>query len=190
MEQHGTQDGAQEQPTRHALLVYESLFGNTEAIAHAVADGLQERGVAVDLVEVGEAADVSLDDIDLLVVGAPTHAFSLSRPNTRAEAVRQGGRADHERRGVREWLAELPAESVPHGLACAVFDTRATKVRRLALNASRRAGHTLQSRGLVLADRPVGFIVQDVAGPLVPGEVGRATQWGRRLAERTTPRPS
>jgi hypothetical protein len=67
-----------------ALLVYESLFGNTEAVARAIADGLSlEMEVAVH--EVGEAPTVITEFIDLVVVGGPTHAFSLSRPGTRVE---------------------------------------------------------------------------------------------------------
>ena len=38
-----------------ARVVYESMFGNTQAIAQAVADGLAET-MSVDLEEVGSAA--------------------------------------------------------------------------------------------------------------------------------------
>ena len=48
--------------------------------------------------------------MDLLVVGAPTHAFSLSRPGTREEAVRQGAPAEHARTGIPEWLPLIDGE--------------------------------------------------------------------------------
>ncbi|HSL25245.1 MAG TPA: flavodoxin domain-containing protein [Acidimicrobiia bacterium] len=71
-----------------ALVVFESMFGNTEAIAKAVADGLTAR-MAVDIVEVGVAPAVLSDDVELLVVGGPTHAFGMSRPGTRQKAAEQ-----------------------------------------------------------------------------------------------------
>ena len=57
----------------NALVVFESMFGNTEAVANAIADGLKEQG-AVRVVEVGEAPDGLPSGVDLLVVGGPTHA--------------------------------------------------------------------------------------------------------------------
>ena len=76
---------------KHALVVYESMFGNTQTIAVAVADGLSVR-MTVDLVEVGAAPSAVAADVDLLVVGGPTHAFGMTRPNTRQDAAKQAGR--------------------------------------------------------------------------------------------------
>lgn len=72
----------------YALVVYESMFGNTAAVARAVAEGLAT-GFDVVLQEVATA--VVDDDVSLLVVGAPTHVFGMSRPNTRQAAKEQGG---------------------------------------------------------------------------------------------------
>src|SRR3954454_11104253 len=97
-----------------ALVVYESMFGNSERVARAVADGL---GAHVDV----EVRDVALahagevpEGVDLLVVGGPTHALSLSRPGTREDAIRQGAGQGLATRGLREWLDALPADL--HGL--------------------------------------------------------------------------
>ena len=73
-----------------ALVVFESMFGNTEKVAGAVARGLQLEGVDAGLVEVHAAPHRLAADLDLLVVGGPTHAFGMSRASTRADAVRQG----------------------------------------------------------------------------------------------------
>src|SRR6187455_2965455 len=88
-----------------ALVVYESMFGNTQAIASAVARGLSGR-MAVDLVEVTDAP--TRVAADLVVAGGPTHAFSMSRPATRESAAEQAhGRPLVSRgSGLREWLAE------------------------------------------------------------------------------------
>ena len=69
-----------------ALVVYESMYGNTKEIAAAVADGLSTR-MPVQLTEVGAAPTVLADDIGLLVVGGPTHAHGMSKPESRASAA-------------------------------------------------------------------------------------------------------
>lgn len=54
--------------------------------------------------------DIDIDlDIDLVVVGGPTHAFSISRPQTRADAVEKGAQKGAAETGIRKWLAALPA---------------------------------------------------------------------------------
>ena len=69
-----------------ALIVYESMFGNTEQIARAVAAGLEE-SVDVQVAEVTAAPTEPDPDVALIVAGGPTHAFSMSRANTRADAM-------------------------------------------------------------------------------------------------------
>jgi Flavodoxin domain len=162
-----------------ALVVFESMFGNTERIARAVAEGLAENGADVEVQPVATAGPVV--GYDLVVLGAPTHAFSLSRASTRADAVRQG--ADPSRAGtsgVREWLDELP-ESGPSP-RFAVFDSRADKARHLPGSAARRTARTLRSAHHPVAGRPTSFYVHDVAGPLLDGEEDRARAWARALA--------
>ena len=137
-----------------ALVVYESMFGNTEEVAECVAEGLRLDNVEVEVTEVGKAPTTIPDDVDLLVVGAPTHAFSLSRPSTRADAVRQGAPEARQQLGLREWLGAVVP---PHRqLAVAVFDTRVTKVRRLPRAAAPRAARLARRRGLQDAEQTGG----------------------------------
>jgi hypothetical protein len=164
-----------------ALIVFESMFGNTEELARAVARGLVADRVEVSLIGVSAAADLDLAPIDLLVVAAPTHAFSLSRPQTRADAVTRGAEPGRAGVGVREWLTSLdggPGRKPP----VAVFDTRAGKVRHLPGSAGRRAAASLKRKGFTLLAGPVSFYVDDVRGPLAQGELERAEQWGQELA--------
>ena len=154
--------------------------GNTEQVAEAVARGLRLEGLDAGLFEVGSAPAVLPDDLEVLVVGAPTHAFSLSRPTTRADAVRQGAPAERERVGLREWLASVrfdPARP-PH---LAVFDTRIAKVRWLPKAAGPAAVRVAHKHGLRAAGHPVAFTVSGMQGPLVDGELERAVAWGRLL---------
>jgi hypothetical protein len=163
-----------------ALVVYESMFGNTERVAKAVVRGLRLEDVDAGVVDVGTAPAVLPPDLDLLVVGAPTHAFSLSRRSTRADAVRQGAPAERAQLGLREWLGSVrfdPARAVP----VVAFDTRIAKVRRLPKAAGPVAVRLAHKHGLRVVDRPVAFVVTDLQGPLVDGEVERAVAWGRQL---------
>ena len=110
-------------PRPRAMVVYESMFGNTEQVAAAVARGLQAEGLDTDLVEVGSAPTQLAVDLDLLVVGGPTHAFAMSRPQTRADAVLKGAPVERAQHGLREWL-ESVGHDPAHSPAFAAFDTR------------------------------------------------------------------
>jgi hypothetical protein len=105
-----------------ALVVFESSFGCTEAIADAIAGGLSHR-MAVTVLDVRAAPHRVPDDVDLVVAGGPTHAFGLSREQTRQEALAQGAKPTQSARfGLRDWLAVLQADG--RRPAFAAFDTR------------------------------------------------------------------
>jgi len=161
-----------------ALIVYESMFGNTEEVATAVARGLADR-LEVELREVSEAPSPITEFLDLIVVGGPTHALSMSKPATRADAIRQGAEHGHEEVGLREWLAGLPRG--PHSEMVATFDTRAEQVKHLPGSAAKKASRLVDRLGYELIGRE-SFYVNDISGPLELGELGRAEAWGRHLA--------
>lgn len=156
------------------LIVYESMWGNTRAVAEAVAEGI---GSDVRVVRADDAPVPVPDDVDLLVLGAPTHAFSLPRVSTRRDAVAKGA-PDETEPGVREWLGRLdPAEH----LDVATFDTRVVSVRHLPGSAARAAGKEVRRHHLGRLVGTVSFYVDDMAGPLIEGEVDRARAWGQLL---------
>jgi hypothetical protein len=168
-----------------SVIVYESMFGNTEHIARKVAQGLAQPGSDTVLKDVREVDPGDLAAADLLVVGAPTHAFSLSRHSTRADAVRQGADPSRASFGVREWLDTLEAAFpvAAERPRVAIFDTRVAKVRRLPGSAAKRAARALRTHGLELLDRPTSFYVADVKGPVTFGEFDRAREWGAHLLQ-------
>ncbi|HET8600984.1 MAG TPA: flavodoxin domain-containing protein [Segeticoccus sp.] len=163
----------------HALVVYESMWGNTAQVARAIAKGLSEM-MDVDVVDVHEAPAEPTADVSLVVAGGPTHAFSMSRPKTRADAVRQGAPEPDVDLGIREWLEALPSGDHPQTLA--TFDTRVDKVRHLPGSAARSAAKTARRRGYHATAYAQSFYVRDMEGPLLDGELDRATAWGRQLA--------
>ena len=163
-----------------ALVVYESMFGNSEAIARAIAEGLSDAG-EVTLADV--ATMPSTEGMDLLVVGAPTHAFSLSRPATREDAARQASvRPGASAIGLREYLDVSPMLT---GLAAAAFDTRINKPL-LPGSAAHRAHRRLRRLGCRMLAPAESFHVAGTTGPLLDGETERARQWATHLAATLT----
>lgn len=170
-----------------ALIVFESMFGNTEMVARAVAEGLGEQ-MQVDVVSAAEAPAPLFELVDLIVVGGPTHAFSMTRSGTREDAVRQGAHVSTAADGIREWIERLHAG--PHSEMVATFDTRVGKVRHLPGSAAKSAAKSLRKLGYKPVVPPASFFVADVAGPLLEGELDRARDWGRQVASaasRTSP---
>ena len=168
------------------VIIYESMFGNTRRIAEAIADTLGGV-VPVSLVRAALATDADLAGVDLVVVGAPTHAWSLPRANTRQGArnnvAKPGSDLELEPDadslpGVREWLDSLGQVH----LLGAVFDTRFRAPALLTGRASRAIARSLRDRGVDVVMPPESFLV-DRRNHMVAGEVERARAWGLQLGD-------
>jgi hypothetical protein len=173
-----------------AMVVYETMFGDAQQIAVAIAGELASLGGPVSTYEVGEAPDELPDDLELLVIGGPTHAFGMSTVSTRDQAAqRGGGRVPISRdRGIREWLEVLqPPAGQCHAAA---FDTQMDEPGLLHVvdHAARSMEKRLRTRGFELAASAEHFRVLDVTGPLKDGEVERARMWARKLAREVVAR--
>jgi hypothetical protein len=161
----------------NAVVVYESHWGNTAAIARAIATGLgpEARALTTD-----EALDEPLGDIDLLVAGAPVIAFSLASDKMQDNLADQSGKApsppDISHPSMRSWLARMPRG---HGYSAA-FETRLWWSPRGATPDIERG---LQVAGYRRFAKPRRFVVKGSYGPLRDGELERARQWGAELAE-------
>ena len=79
--------------------------------------------------------------------------------------------------GVREWLDD----SGPVQLTVAVFDTQ-KRYRHWLGSASANAIRKLRRLGCTVVAGPESFYVEDYDGPLLPGELDRARDWGTTLA--------
>ena len=138
-----------------AVVVYDSVYGNTEKIARAIGGALSGD---VKVVAAGKAGPADLQSLDLLIVGAPT----------------QGGRATP---AAQEFLSELSGETVK-GITVAAFDTRiSAKWVGIFGYAAGRIARSLKGKGGNLAVPPEGFFVIGKEGPLKEGEIERAVAW-------------
>jgi flavodoxin len=150
-----------------AVVIYDSVYGNTEKIAQAIGDGLA--GDA-KVVRVGDVNASELQAFDLLIVGSPVH----------------GGRATP---AIEALLQQLPAHSL-EGKRVAAFDTRFESEEqgiglRILMSviryAAERIAKELAKKGGRLAAEPEGFIVEQKEGPLKQGELERASTWAKAM---------
>ena len=164
-----------------ALVVYESVYGNTRAIAEAVAGVLGP----LEAVPVQHAPG-DLADVELLVVGGPTHMHGLSTATSRRMAVQGAAEEGHHavepdaagEPGLRRWLHDLPARP---GLAAAAFDTRLDRAPVITGRAAHGIARRLRSHGFAVLGT-ASFQVEDSEGPLEAGEIERARGWAGDLA--------
>ena len=166
-----------------ALVVYESMYGNTHVVASNIADGL--RGTyEVTLVPVAAATADLVAEANLLVVGAPTHMHGLSTASSRqlarkAAKPESGLTLDPDAGGpaLRDWLSGLAGGRV----LAAAFDTRLVGVPALTGRASRGISRLLRRHGYRLVAPPESFVVTKL-NTLLDGESSRACRWGEALA--------
>lgn len=157
-----------------AVVVYESIWGNTAAVARAIAEGI---GPGARALSTAEATPEAIEGVDLLVAGAPIQGFNL--PNDRMRAgikPDQSPPPDLSAPTLRSWLERLPEG---HARAAA-FDT---KIRWSPGSAASTIDRELTRAGYVTVAKAEHFIVDGQTGPLREGELERARAWGGRLAE-------
>lgn len=160
-----------------ALVIFESMFGNTKLVAVAIGAGLAE-SATVELFDVASAPRTVPDDVDLVVLGGPTHAFSMSREATRGDAVKRGSGDTDLHGGIREWLEALDRGAHPQTFAA--FDSR-VDITLLPGSAAKSATKVAKKLGFSVVD-PESFFVKGYEGPLLDGQIERATAWGRSVA--------
>ena len=151
-----------------ALVVYDSVFGNTEKIAQAVAKGLRAE---TQCLRAGAVSITQLNAVDTIIMGSPTRSFAATP-------------------ALMSLLEAIPADALT-GKKVAAFDTRLlmTGIKGLLFKkiidkggyAAPIIAEKLQSKGTTLALPAEGFFVKGEEGPLVNGELERAEEWGKTL---------
>jgi flavodoxin len=142
------------------IVIYDSLYGNTEQIAKAIGGAV---GGEVTVVRATEADAAALAAFDLVIIGSPT----------------QGGRFTPK---VKAFLDKIPPGAFKDRRV-AVFDTRAKgMIPKIFGWAANRLAETLKGKGAVVVVPGEGFFVKGTKGPLVEGELERAATWAKTLA--------
>jgi flavodoxin len=159
--------------TMKTLIVYFSKFGNTQKVAEAIADTLVQAGEA-RVISIDELTASGLNEIDLLVVGSPTHYQNIPK-------------------AVREVLKKMPHKSL-FGKSVAAFDTSIKMWGPvMLLTAAHRLRCLLRALGGKPLVPPKTFLVessdlpQDAARGRVTlrdGEIERAKAWADLMLRR------
>jgi len=166
-----------------AVVIYESMYGNTHLIADAIAEGFRAHGEAV-VVPVGVAEPELVGQADVVIVGGPTHAHGMSHAATRKGAAEAAAKPDSElvlepdaeNEGLREWFA-----SIGHVFThAAAFDTRFDLPAAVTGRASKGIARKLRHHGATLIADPESFFVKK-DNHLEPNEETRAHDWGAQL---------
>src|SRR5690348_2722950 len=70
-----------------ALVVYESMYGNTHEIADRIGEGLRTVLGDVGVLPIEDATDDLVAAAELVVVGGPTHVHGMTSERSRTAAV-------------------------------------------------------------------------------------------------------
>jgi hypothetical protein len=159
-----------------AIVVYESLWGNTAAIARAIAEGI---GHGTQALPTDQATAIVAGGVNRIVAGAPILAFSLPTETIRNAQAANSGKspipADLSHPSMRAWLEALPGGK---GYS-ASFETR---IWWSPGSSAKAIESRLAKLGYSPVTKPHRFLIKGSYGPLGPGELEKAKQWGTELA--------
>lgn len=163
-----------------AIVVFESHWGNTAAVARAIAEGI---GPDARALTTSEATPELIAEADLVVAGAPVMAFGLPSDamiaNTTADP-KAPVPADVSHPSLRTWLEQLP--HVDAGSAVHRAASFETKLWWSPGGATGGIESRLRKAGFSTLARAKKFVVKSAYGPLREGEFERARAWGSELA--------
>lgn len=152
------------------LIIYDSVFGNTEQIAQGIGNALGSRE-NVGILRVNNVKPEQLTGLELLIVGSPTRGF---RPTE----------------AITGFLKRTSVSSLK-GIKVAAFDTRLSlsDIESSALRiivktggyAAKLIADSLKKSGGDLIMPPEGFLVIGEKGPLKEGELERAADWAKQI---------
>jgi len=152
------------------LIIYDSIFGNTEQIARAIGNSLSAKE-NVEILRVSDIKPEQLIGLELMIVGSPTRVFKPTK-------------------AIMHFLNKIPLNGLK-GVKVAAFDTRISTadVNSRFLNilvklfgyAAKPIADKLEKKGGSLIIPPEGFFVKDSEGPLKDGEIERAVDWAKLI---------
>jgi flavodoxin len=144
------------------IVVYESIFGNTKAVAESIIGGMTEvSGVEATLSKPRGVDLKQLVEYDAILVGSPNHMGGATR-------------------GIRKFIDKLRKINLEGKLA-AVFDTYGggdfeKAVKKMEKQIGERAP------GLKLAAPGLSIRVEGLRGPIAEGELPKCKEFGLKIA--------
>ena len=141
------------------LVVYDSLYGNTEKIALNIAKLLKCKAI-----KVSELNNFDIKQIDLLIIGSPTHAGSSTQ-------------------NIKNFMNRY--DDLSH-LKFGCFSTGVIKEDKNVFfktlisilgYASKKMSKTMKNKGAKEILKPIDFFVRDKEGPLIKESINSSEKW-------------
>lgn len=152
-------------------IIYDSKFGNTEKIAEIIKEIVIKKG-EVKIKKVTETKLKDINDVDLVVIGSPTHAGNVSE-------------------ATKVLLNMIPKDSLK-GKKFAVFDTSLATfgqnifkkgiIKFFGYSAPKMANVLKKRGGEILSTQ--SFFVMGMKGPLKDDEMNRVKNWAKGLVQK------
>jgi flavodoxin len=144
-----------------AIVIYESMFGNTKRAAEAIVEGMKGAGAEASLSTPKELDPNQLTDFDAIIVGSPNH---------------MGGATS----GIKKFIDKLGKLKL-EGKLVAVFDTYVGREYEKAMKKmEKQIGN--KAPGLKLTSPGLSIRVEGVRGPIEEGELSKCKEFGVIIA--------
>ncbi len=145
------------------IVVYDSSYGNTKAIAETFSETLKESGIEVDAFYVKDVKKLSAKDYNFLVLGSPTRFGAMSFT-------------------MKGFLGKVKSkEWINHPFAA--FDTENPEnIERKEGSAAEKIAEKLREKQMSQLLPVHKAVVLGWKGPLQEGEIERAKEYARKLA--------
>ena len=145
------------------IVVFDTSYGNTKAIAETISETLKESGIEVDTFYVKDVKKLSAEDYDFLVLGSPTKFGTMS-----FTAKGFLGKVKS-----KEWMNK----------PFAAFDTENPEnIERKEGSAAEKIAEKLREKQMNQMLPVLKAVVLGMKGPLQEGEIERAKEYARELA--------
>jgi flavorubredoxin len=146
-----------------AIVVYESVYGNTKRLAEAIRDGILQAGkIECKIAKTGEIHTEELCDFDIILFGCPNHnqapALNLMKFIDRASIVHLKGKTG------------------------GAFDTYTGGNKGVALT-KLEAELKKKMPGIRMVTSGLSAKVESRRGPLADAELTAAKEFGKKIAE-------
>jgi flavodoxin I len=144
-----------------ALIVYDSLYGNTQEAAQAIADSLRNNGVSTACVQIGHFTDNALLNCDMLILGSPTHYWNPTKQ-------------------MNDFLKQLSRLRLNIRYA-SCFCTKLNN--SMSGSAASKMGISLRKLRFTMVIKPLDLFVKSVKGPLQQGELQTSQRYAEAIAK-------
>ena len=146
---------------KKALIVYDSIYGNTKKVAMALSRGLEAGGIHVDSKFVSNYIQDELEDYDIIGIGSPTHFRGVSKR-------------------IKSFLSDLKNARLNDKIGFA-FETKADF--SLAGSAAKKIVKSLKKTECKIIDISISGMVLEREGPLVKSTLKNMEQRGISISD-------